>query len=174
MAMGGMLQAAGWGHSATTWREVPAFSCQMLYPCDLLLFPSPSSAQVPWVRDLLQPSLSQVLHVSPFSLQPPCSPSGSSLLPPVPLQHLPVPSACCRGEGSGSASCWGIGTECGVGNRRRRGSLLPGLGWGDHSCCYCEGLLPCSETGKLEGGDESCSGTKVLSPFVSLMQRIKR
>lgn len=81
-------------------------------------------------------------------------------LPPV-LQHVNASS--CEGEASGLASCWEFGIETQIGNRRRRGCLLPGLGWGDCNCCYREGLPPFSELEKAEGGDDSLSGTEVLS-----------
>lgn len=146
--MGGTLRAAGWRRNATTRREISggraaSFCIPVTFSC-VFLHPRLTSLGK---GTFLQPSQPRVLQVSLVPLQPPCSPSSSSLL----LQHLSVPPGCCRGEGSGSASCWGIGIETRIGTRRRRGCLLPRLGWGDCNCCYREGLPPCSETRKTRG-----------------------
>lgn len=55
---------------------------------------------------------------------------------------------------------------------------LTSLGVGPYSSLaaprHCSSPSPCSGTGRMEEGEESLSGTEVLSAFVSLMQWIER
>lgn len=60
-------------------------------------------------------------------------------LPPALFQQTDASS--CGRETSGSASCWEFGVESQIGNRRR-GCLLPGLGWGDCNVATVRGRIP--------------------------------
>lgn len=167
-------RVVGWEDAASNRPEVSCNhlegglwgqSCQLLYPCDLLLFPSPTSAHVPWVKDL--PTAQRLLsavgvpfpHVasmlifkelpSPFC-SPPASVSATSLLLKGRLRLCILlgnwDRDLCR-------------------KQEEKKVFVARVGMGNCNSCYCEGLLPCSETGKPEDGDELLSDAEVLCPF---------